>query len=68
MLPVPLASELRELIASLQGDSGAVSQWMAEFAELRGRFVGDLGVGDSVKFLSEQQAFRALVEKVGGQL
>ena len=37
-------------------------------AELRGRFVGDLGTGDSVKFLSEQQAFRALVEKVGGQL
>jgi DNA repair exonuclease SbcCD nuclease subunit len=68
VLPVPLASELRELIASLQGDSGAVSQWMAEFAELRGRFVGDLGAGDSVKLLNEQQAFRALVEKVGGQL
>lgn len=67
-LPVPLASEIRELIASLQADSGAVSHWMEEFAELRGRFVGDLGTGDSVKLLSEQDAFRALVEKVGGQL
>jgi hypothetical protein len=41
---------------------------MGEFAELRGRFGGDLRVGDTVKVLSEQQAFRALVEKVGGQL
>ncbi len=68
VVPVPLAAELCELIASLQADDGAVSQWMAEFAELRGRFVGDLGAWDSVKVLSEQQAFRALVEKVGGQL
>lgn len=68
VLPVPLVSEIRELIASLHADNAAVSQWMGEFAELRGRFVGDLGVGDSVRFLSEQLAFRALVEKVGGQL
>ena len=68
VLPVPLASELSALIASLRADNGAVSQWMGEFAELRGRLVGDLGAGDSVKFLSEQLAFRALVEKVGGQL
>ena len=68
VLPMPLASEIRELIASLQVENGALSQWMGEFAELRGRLVGDLEVGDSVKFLSEQQAFRSLVEKVGGQL
>jgi exonuclease SbcD len=67
-LPVPLASEISELIASLQADNGVLSQWMGEFAELRGRFVGDLSVGDSVTFLSEHNAFRALVEKVGGQL
>ena len=68
VLPGPLAMEIRELIASLQADSGAVSHWMGEFAELRGRLIGELGVGDSVKYLSEQQAFRALVKKVGGLL
>jgi exonuclease SbcD len=64
----PLTSEIQELVASLKADSGAVSQWMAEFAELRGRLVGELGAGDSAKLLNEQQAFRTLVEKVGGQL
>jgi hypothetical protein len=63
-LPVPLASEISELIASLRADNGVLSQGMGEFAELRGRLVGDLGVGDSVTFLSEHTAFRALVEKV----
>ena len=44
-LPLPLASEIRELIASIQADSGAVSQWMAEFAELRGRLWVTSGLG-----------------------
>ena len=45
-----------------------ISEWMAEFAELRGRFAGELGGAEAVEALSEKQAFRNLLAKVGGQL
>jgi len=64
----PLALEIRDLIASLKADKGALSQWMGDFSELRGRFVGELGIGESAQLLNEQKAFQELVEKVGGQL
>ena len=68
MLPTPVTAEIRQLIASLQGDDGALSSWMAEFSELRGRFAGDLGGVDALQALNEKQAFRALLTQVGGQL
>jgi DNA repair exonuclease SbcCD nuclease subunit len=68
MLPTPVTAEIRQLIASLQGDDGALSSWMAEFSELRGRFAGDLGGVDALQALNEKQAFRALLTHVGGRL
>lgn len=67
-MPTPLASELRDLISSLQADDGAVSEWMSEFAELRGRFVGELGGTEAVEVLNEPQAFRELLATIGGRL
>ncbi len=67
-LPAPVAEEIQRLIASMQADDGAVSDWMAGFAELRGRFAGELGGAEAVEALSEKQAFRRLLERVGGQL
>lgn len=67
-LPVPVTTEIQRLITSIQADDGVISQWMAEFAELRGRFAGELGGAEAVEALSEKQAFRNLLEKVGGQL
>jgi exonuclease SbcD len=67
-LPPPVADEIRRLVATLQADDGAVLEWMAGFAELRGRFTGELGEAEAVHALSDKQAFRNLLEKVGGQL
>jgi exonuclease SbcD len=67
-LPAPVAEEIQRLIASMQVDDGAVSEWMAGFAELRGRFAGELGGAEAAEALSEKQAFRSLLAKVGGQL
>lgn len=67
-LPAPVTTEIQRLIRSIQADDGVISQWMAEFAELRGRFAGELGGAEAVEALSEKQAFRNLLEKVGGQL
>jgi hypothetical protein len=67
-LPTPVTAEIRQLIASLQADDGALSSWMAEFSELRGRFAGDLGGVGAVQALNEKHAFRALLTQVGGQL
>jgi DNA repair exonuclease SbcCD nuclease subunit len=67
-LPAPLTEEIQKLIASMQADDGAISEWMAGFAELRGRFAGELGGAEAVEALSEKQAFRSLLAKVGGQL
>ena len=67
-LPAPVTTEIQRLITSIQADDGVISQWMAEFAELRGRFAGELGGAEAVEALSEKQAFRNLLGKVGGQL
>jgi DNA repair exonuclease SbcCD nuclease subunit len=66
--PAPLALEIRDLIASLTKDESEISEWMEYFSELRGRFVGELGFGESAQLLNKKSAFQALVEKVGGQL
>jgi len=68
VLPAPVAEEIQRLIASMQADDGAVSEWMAGFTELRGRFAGELGGAEAVEALSEKQAFRSLLAKIGGQL
>jgi len=67
-LPVPVTAEIQQLVASLQTDDGALSEWMAEFSELRGRFTGELNAADTVQALSERQAFRKLLVEVGGRL
>jgi exonuclease SbcD len=68
VLPAPVTDEIQKLIASLQADDGALSEWMAEFSELRGRFTADLSGADAVQALNEKQAFRTLLAQVGGQL
>lgn len=68
MLPAPVTAEIQKLIASLQADDGALSDWMAEFSELRGRFAGELGSADAAQALGDKQAFRTLLAQVGGQL
>jgi DNA repair exonuclease SbcCD nuclease subunit len=67
-LPPPVADEIRRIVASLQTDDSAVAEWMADFAELRGRFSGELGGAEAMQALSDKQAFRSLLEKVGGQM
>jgi len=67
-IPTPVNAEIQQLIASLQADDGAVSEWMADFAELRGCFVGELDGSEAVEVLNEPQAFRNLLAKIGGQL
>jgi exonuclease SbcD len=65
-LPSPVTAEIQRLIASIHADDGVLSEWMAEFAELRGRFAGELGGAEAVEALSEKQAFRKLLSRVGG--
>jgi hypothetical protein len=65
--PTPVTAEIQKLIASIQADDGVISEWMAEFAELRGRFAGDFSGSDAVEALNEKQAFRKLLVKIGGQ-
>jgi exonuclease SbcD len=67
-LLVPVTAEIQELIAALEADDGAVSAWMAEFSELRGRFAGELGGADAVETLNQKDAFRRLLTQVGGRL
>jgi DNA repair exonuclease SbcCD nuclease subunit len=67
-IPIPVNAEIQQLIKSLQADDGAVCEWMAEFAELRGRFVGELGGTEAVEILNEPQTFRNLLARIGGQL
>jgi DNA repair exonuclease SbcCD nuclease subunit len=67
-LPPPVADEVRRLVASLQTNDSAVAEWMADFAELRGRFAGELGATEAIHALSDKQAFRSLLNKVGRQL
>jgi hypothetical protein len=67
-IPAALKQEVQELIASLQADDNALSAWMAEFFELRGRFTGELAESEEIQALSDKQAFRALLAHVGGQL
>jgi len=66
-LPSPVTAEIQRLIASIHADDGVLSEWMAEFAELRGRFAGELGGAEAVEALSEKQAFRKLLSRVGGR-
>ena len=66
-LPSPVTAEIQKLIASIHADDGVLSEWMAEFAELRGRFAGELGGAEAVEALREKQAFRELLSRVGGQ-
>ena len=66
-LPSPVTAEIQKLIASIHADEGVLSEWMAEFAELRGRFAGELGGAEGVEPLREKQAFRELLSRVGGQ-
>ena len=66
-LPSPVTAEIQKLIASIHADDGVISEWMAEFAELRGRFAGELGGAEAVEALREKQAFRELLSRVGGQ-
>jgi len=67
-LPPLVADEIQRIVETLQTDDSAVAEWMADFAELRGRFSGELGETEAMQALSEKQAFRDLLKKVGGQL
>jgi exonuclease SbcD len=61
-----LGGEIGEVLAGLRADDGEVSRWLAEFAGLRER-LGEEG-GSAARILGERDAFRELLEKVGGEL
>jgi len=63
-----LDAELRQVIAGLAAENGSASLWTQDLTRLQSQLSGELRVSDAARALNDEQAFRALVARIGEDL